>query len=376
MKKTLISILSLFIAAIGIYAQSSSVVFRKGENGFDTYRIPAVIQTKDGVLLAFAEARKNSSSDTGNIDLVVRRSSDGGKTWGDIITVWDDADNVCGNPAPVVDRKTGRIVLVTTWNKGCDKESQIHARKSVDTRRVFVMYSDDNGITWSTPEDITAQAKLPEWTWYATGPCHAIQLKSGRMVVPCNHGVFEDGKPAGTHSHVIISDDFGKTWRIGGDPGIGNESTIVELRNGDLLLNMRSWYKDRKDSGYSRIGAISRDGGESFGEPFHIRDLIEPICNASIIDYSPNGRKTGRLLFSNPEDKSKRVNMTIRMSCDNGSTWKRVSTLTAGPAAYSDLCVMKNGDVGILYETGRKSPYETITFTSVPKKLFKAKAAR
>lgn len=371
MRKALISFLVIICAAASMQAQDTSVVFRKGENGFDTYRIPAIVQAGNGMLLAFAEARKNSASDTGNIDLVMKRSSDGGRTWSEIITVWDDGTNVCGNPAPVVDRKTGRIVLVTTWNKGSDSESRIHARTSEDTRRVFVMFSDDNGATWSGAGDITDQTKLPEWTWYATGPCHAIQLRNGRMVVPCNHGVFLDGKPAGTHSHVIFSDDCGQSWSMGGCPGTGNESTVVELSNGDLLLNMRSWYGDRKESGYARIGAISHDGGQSFGEPFFIKDLIEPICEGSTIDYSPRGRKTGIILFSNPEDTSKRVNMTVRMSVDNGQSWHRVHTLTEGPAAYSDLCVMKDGSVGVLYETGEASPYETITFTRLSKKSLK-----
>ena len=348
------------------------VIFTKGENGFDTYRIPAIVQAKDGSLLAFAEARRNSASDTGDIDLVVKRSTNGGKTWSSIITVWDDAGNVCGNPSPVVDRETGRIVLVSCWNRGNDFEKAIHSRSSIDTRRVFVTFSDDNGLTWAPVREITDQVKDPEWTWYATGPCHAIQTRTGRIVVACNHGVFGgEGKPegAGTQSHVIYSDDKGETWHIGGCPGVGNEATIVELDNGDLLMNMRGARVDRKETGYARLAAISHDGGETFDAPFYVKGLIEPVCNASIIDYSPAGSRTGKILFSNPEHISKRVNLTVKMSRDGGSTWERICTLTEGPTAYSDLCILDDGDVTALYEAGAVNSYESITFARIDKRL-------
>lgn len=371
MKKFLLAAAVLLATSVGMNAQiTKKVLFIKGEDGFNTYRIPAIVQTKDGSILAFAEARKNSGGDTGDIDLVLKRSTDGGKTWSKIITIWDDEENVCGNPCPVVDRETGRIILLSTWNLGTDPEKAIHSRTSKDTRRVFVMYSDDNGLTWSDARDITDQTKDPEWTWYATGPCHAIQLESGRIVAACNHGVFQDGKGIGTHSHVIYSDDKGESWHIGGCPGIGNESTVVELDNGDIILNMRSWNRDgRKDSGYARIAAISHDGGETFDKPFFVKGLIEPVCNASIIDYSPAGRKTGKILFSNPEHISKRVNMTVRMSQDGGKTWERICTLTEGPTAYSDMCVLEDGDLAVYYEAGETNSYENITFARVDKRL-------
>ncbi len=371
----------LFLAAVlalvcqTVVAQiSRTLIYSKGENGFNTYRIPAIVQTNKGTLLAFAEARKNSRSDTGDIDLVVKRSEDGGKTWGKIITVWDDGGNVCGNPSPVVDKETGRIVLVSTWNNGSDSEKEIHARQSIDTRRVFVLYSEDDGLTWSKAKDITESAKNPEWTWYATGPCHAIQLESGRIVVPCNHGNFKDGKGVGTTSHVIYSDDKGDTWHIGGDAKTGNESTIVELDNGDLMLNMRTGRTNREEYNYARLCAVSHDHGLTFESAYHVRPLIEPVCNASIIDYSPAGKKTGKILFSNPEHISKRKNMTVRMSRDNGQTWERICTLTEGATAYSDMCVLPNGDVAVLYESGETSSYENIMYARVAAKMFSQEA--
>lgn len=341
-------------------------IFVRGENGFNTYRIPAIVRTNDGTLLAFAEARKNSASDTGDIDLVLKRSADGGKTWSGIITVWDDGANVCGNPSPVVDQKTGRVVLVMSWNNGKDEGEEIRENKGIDTRRVFVTYSDDDGVTWTKPKEITSSTKRPEWTWYATGPSHAIQLSSGRIIVPCDHGNMSDGRFIGITSHLIFSDDIGETWQIGAISPVGDESTVVELKNGDILLNMRKNRNGEGGAGHSRLAIISRDEGESFGKPFPMKDLVEPICNASIISYWPDGRKTRILLFSNPADTQKRINMTLKASKNRGRSWKEVCTLTPGPSAYSDLCVMPNGDVAVLFECGEKSPYETISFALVP----------
>lgn len=368
-------IIAIIAAVLGLGLNSPAqisryCVFTRGENEFHTYRIPAIVQAKDGTLLAFAEARKNGRGDSGDIDLVLKRSTDGGTKWSSIITVWDDGENVCGNPCPIVDRETGRIILLSTWNNGKDPESSIHQQKGIDSRRVFVLFSDDNGLTWTKPREITGQTKEEGWTWYATGPCHGIQLRSGRLVVPCNHGFLKDGKPAPTNSHIIYSDDKGETWHIGGCPNIGNESTVCELDNGDVVLNMRSAIKERKEWGYARIAAVSHDGGQTFDEPFYVKGLIEPVCNASITDYSPDGLRTGKILFSNPEHTSKRVNMTVRMSADGGTTWKRVCTLTEGPTAYSDLCVLSGGDVAALYEQGETMSYENIMFARIDKSLF------
>lgn len=353
---------------------TGNAVFRKGENGIHTYRIPAIVQTKNGTILAFAEARHNSGSDTGDIDLVLKRSTDGGMTWEPIITVWDDAENVCGNPSPVVDRETGRIILLSTWNNGKDPEKKIHSKESMDTRRVFCIYSDDDGLTWSKPKEITRSTKKSKWTWYATGPCHAIQLTSGRIVVPCDHGNFIDRKTSVSASHVFYSDNGGKSWKLGGILEAGNESTVVELADGSVMLNMRTERSGREEHGYGRLVAISHDQGKSFGKPYYDNGLIEPVCNASIINYNTDGKPTEKLLFSNPESKNKRKNMTLRMSRDSGQYWERVCTLTEGPAAYSDLVVFNNGDVGILYECGKNNPYETITFARIPAKTVNPEA--
>ncbi len=355
----------------------STTIYRKGDNGFDTYRIPATVRTTKGTVLAFAEARKHSRSDTGDIDLVLRRSTDGGRTWGDIITVWDDAGNVCGNPAPVVDRETGRILLLSTWNNGKDHEKEIHLRTSQDTRRVFVLYSDDDGLTWSEPREITSSVKRNDWTWYATGPCHAIQLRKGkhkgRIVVPSNHNVFRDGKDAGSYSHLIYSDDCGRTWAIGGEgERDGNESTVAELKNGDLMLNMRGpRHKNRAENGSCRLAAVSHDQGLSLEHQYYDRALAEPVCNGSILNYTPKGKPTETLLFSNPDHPTKRKNMTVKISKDSGKSWRTAYRLSDAPAAYSDMVILSNGDLGVLYETGEESCYERIDFAILPAELFK-----
>ncbi len=366
----------LLSATLSAYAQPSlkTTVFRKGENGFDTYRIPAIIQTQDGALIAFAEARKNSGSDTGDIDLVAKRSLDGGQTWGSIITVWDDADNTCGNPCPVVDRESGKIILVTTWNKGSDSESEINTRKSEDTRRIFVQTSDDNGVTWTSATEITSSVKDPAWTWYATGPCHAVQLYNkenrGRLVIPCNHGVF--GK--GTRSHIIYSDDLGASWHLGGSLQKGNEATAAELKNGDIILNMRgprTKGKGRTRENAGRLTSFSNDGGRNFQPAMQDNALTEPVCQGSIINYTKRGRPTETLFFSNPDNPEKRKDMTVKRSKDSGTTWEVAFRLGAAPAAYSDLVVMSNGDLGVLYETGKAKCYERIDFVRFNKKSIK-----
>ena len=239
-------------------------IFKSGSEGYNTFRIPSIITTDSGVVLAFAEGRKNSSSDSGDIDLVLKRSIDGGKTWGDLIIIRDDSTNVCGNPSPVIDRKTGKIFLLSTWNRGDDTESEIINMTSVDTRRVYVMNSIDEGLSWSKPIEITDKVKKPNWTWYATGPVHGIQIregsKKGRMIIPCDHIEANTKK---YYSHIIYSDDGGSSWNIGGTTPQDqvNECSVAEIGKGKLILNMRNYDRTQMN----RKISISNDYGESWG---------------------------------------------------------------------------------------------------------------
>ena len=375
MKRVSLIALALIVGCGLNFAQGngplfSTDVFCKGENGYDTFRIPAVVRAESGDILAFAEARRNSPKDYGDIDLVLKRSTDGGRTWGEMTVVWDDKDNVCGNPSVVVSGRSGRVILLATWNYGKDTERKISLRESEDTRRVFCLYSDDDGLTWSDAREITADVKKPEWTWYATGPCHAVQKvkapHKGRIIVPCDHGDFDEKV---SHSHIIYSDDDGLTWHLGGDPGTGNESTVAELKNGALMLIMRGTRTPDRTGQYRTV-SLSRDGGKTFSAPYKEKALIEPVCEASLINYCANGKLSSTLLFSNPECMPERKNMTIKQSDDSGRTWHTVILLSEKPAAYSDMVVLGNGDVGIFYETGEEGPYEKMVFSLIPAAVF------
>ena len=356
-------IFSLLIPFVS-HTNELKYIFKSGSEGYNTFRIPSIITTDSGVVLAFAEGRKNSSSDSGDIDLVLKRSTDGGKTWSDLIVIRDDSTNVCGNPSPVIDRKTGKIFLLSTWNRGDDTESEIINMTSVDTRRVYVMNSIDEGLSWSKPIEITDKVKKPNWTWYATGPVHGIQIregsKKGRMIIPCDHIEANTKK---YYSHIIYSDDGGSSWNIGGTTPQDqvNECSVAEIGKGKLILNMRIYDRTQMN----RKISVSNDYGESWGDIYDDKALVEPICQARILRYSFKGFGRNDLLFINPADKNKRLNMTLRLSNDLGRTWKGEFLLHEGPSAYSDITKLRNGNVGCLFEAGKNSPYEGIVYREV-----------
>ncbi len=304
-------------------------VFVSGRGGYHTYRIPSLLVTPRGTLLAFAEGRRHGAGDAGDVDLLVKRSADGGRTWEPAQTVWDDGPHTCGNPCPVVDRATGTLWLLMSWNRGDDTESAIIARTSRDTRRVFVTHSRDDGRSWSPPREITAAVKPAHWTWYATGPGAGIQIEhgphAGRLVIPCDH---IEADTRHYYSHVIYSDDGGQTWRRGGSsprPQV-NECEVAELTGHRLLLNMRKY--DRTQT--VRQQAISHDGGATWTEQRHVPELIDPVCQASLRRYSwPGPGSRSVLLFSNPAS-TRRERLTVRASLDEGQTWPVARLLDPG----------------------------------------------
>lgn len=340
-------------------------LFTRGQEGYFTYRIPALAVTPSGTVLAFAEGRKKSVGDAGKIDLFVRRSTDTGKTWSAQQLVWADQDNTCGNPCAVVDRSNGTIWLFSTWNRGDDHEKQIIAGTSRDTRRVFALHSTDDGKTWSAPRDLTADVKLTNWTWYATGPGSGIQIEhgphQGRLVIPCDR---IEAVTTNYFSHIIYSDDHGKSWKLGGSvpqPKV-NECEVVELTGGRLMLNMRNYDNSKK----CRQVAVSDDGGMTWMNQGFDETLVESRCQAALERASwPGATNRSVILFSNPAHQSKRVNLTLRASFDEGQTWPVSRVLHAGPSAYSDLAVMANGEIASLYEAGTTNAYETIVFRNL-----------
>ena len=344
--------------------QPPAPLFPSGQDGYHTYRIPALAVTGKGTVLAFCEGRKNSWGDSGDIDLLVKRSTDNGKTWSKQQVIWDDGSNCCGNPCVVVDRETGTLFLLSTWNRGDDHEGAIIAKTSKDTRRVFALQSTDDGLTWSKPQEITGPAKKPDWTWYATGPGSGIQIEHGphqnRLVIPCDH---IEAETKHYYSHIIFSDDHGKTWQLGGRTPQHqvNECEVVELTGGKLMLNMRNYDRTQRN----RQTAISDDGGVTWHSQAHDPALIEPICQAAIERFRwPQGDQPGVILFSNPASIGGRANLTLRASMDDAKTWPLSKILWAGPAGYSDLAALPSGQIACLYEGGAENIAESIIFAA------------
>jgi len=364
-KPLLIALLTILGPAVAEAGETVSVdVFRAGEGGYHTYRIPAVIRTRQGTLLAFIEGRKSGRGDAGNIDTLVSRSTNNGKTWSAAAVIWDDESNTCGNPCPVVDRTTGTIWLTLTWNLGSDHEREIMAGTSQHPRHVYLTSSTDDGLTWSKVKKISQSTRREHWRWYATGPGNAIQLTrgphKGRLLIPANHSDHTQPEEHPHRSHVFWSDDHGKSWVLGGvHPEKTNESAVVERVDGSILQSMRSYHGQ-----HNRAMSISGDGGQTWG-PVYLDDAIQtPVCQGNILRYSwPEDQKLGgksRILHSNPSGDG-RTGMTVHLSYDEGKTWPIKRVIDSGPAAYSNLVALPNAQIGLLYEKGG---YQTVTFTS------------
>ncbi len=334
-------------------------VFIAGAEGYHTYRIPSLTVTPKGTLLAICEGRKTGRSDHGDLDLVQKRSTDGGTTWGPLELIHEEggAEKVTiGNPCPIVDRDTGTI-----WLPFC--------RNNDD---VLITSSKDDGRTWARPRDITKSVKKEGWGWYATGPGVGIQISRGahrgRLVVPCDHRELAGGKST-MFSHVFYSDDHGASWQLGASVDLHtDECQVVELEDGRLMINMRNyWGRTAKiaERGGMRAVAWSDDGGRSWSKLRFEKALPEPVCQASYLRYSERSDGDGgrsRLLFSNPPSETKRENMTVRLSYDEGETWPVAKRLYGGPSAYSSLAVLPDRTIGCLYESGRQGAYEWIRF--------------
>ena len=368
----------------------SSVPFAAGQSGYDTYRIPATVRTPTGALLAFAEGRRDGAGDTGNIDVVLRRSLDGGCTWGPLSVVAAGGGDTRGNPAPVVDPRTGKVVLLTSYNSGAVTEAQIMRGEvtAAQSRRVFVQTSRDGGRSFSAPRDITRVVKRPGWRWYATGPGHAVALTrgpyAGRLVVPANHsasptaGSADTGQEAKYYgAHAIYSDDGGVTWRVGfvdaSYDGVdnANESAVAQLPDGRLYFSSRDQHGS---SVGNRLDSYSSDGGVTLDRPYLVQRTLDdvPVVQGSVLQLKGRGSGGvggsggGPLLFSGPSVPTVRQSMAVWRSGDGGGTFTKAKTLSTRPAAYSDLVQLGSGEVGVLYETGAAGAYETIEFRRVP----------
>ncbi len=368
MKHILVSLLLCTLCGSLAFAEpllESTPVFPPGLNGIARYRIPGIVVTTKGTVLAYSEARKNNSSDWGEIEVHLRRSTDGGQTWEDSKQIAHDGERIEGNPRKteggeheqtvnnpmaIVDRETGAIEFLYCVNYA----------------RCFSMRSVDDGITWSKPVEITSAFEpfrtKYDWKVIATGPGHGLQIKSGRLVVPIwlAYGNVGDHKPSA--SGTIFSDDHGKTWQAGeiafpdeGEFGNSSETMITELSDGRVMLIARS-----VSTANRKLISHSSDGATGWSQPVFHEQLWEPVCMASIVNHPS---KPGTLVFSNPHSleldkkgkekpagRGKRKNLSIKLSHDDGKSWPVSKTLDAGPSAYSDLAVLPDGTVLCLYE--------------------------
>ncbi|HID78567.1 MAG TPA: exo-alpha-sialidase [Planctomycetaceae bacterium] len=333
-------------------------VFRSGTGGYHTFRIPVIETAADGSLVALAEARKHSAADPGvgkqDIDLVCKRSTDGGRTWS-AMTVIEDPGELwsAANPATVVDRTTRRLWLFYMRSK--PGRSTSTARPGTDDMQTLVRYSDDHGTSWSEPVDLTAVARdMDDAGWRASvvGPGGAIQTRSGRLMAPvwktAPYGVF-----------VLFSDDHGAKWRRGQlVPGenLGNESQLVELADGRILVDIR------QTTGSHRWKAVSGDGGSSWSTPEPAMTLSRVACAIERFTLRAAGDDRDRILWTGPRGPG-RKDLVVRVSYDEGRTFTQEQLIAAGPAAYSDLTILPGKRVGVLWERGVERGYQFITFS-------------
>ena len=342
-------------------------MFRGKHQGYFCYRNPSLVVANNGTILAFCEARKNDCHDWDDIDIVMRRSHDNGQTWTAQEVVVDDGTKTCGNACPVVDRETGVI-----WMPFCKVNQQI-----------FVMHSRDEGATWSEPVEITNDVKDPSFDYVGSGPGHAIQLRSGRLLVPCWADLsagpegpvkwrpdLDTGVGAATGgkfdlsecSWVFYSDDHGATWQPGGklDMDTTEECCLVETIDDSVYMNMR-WFKTTFRRGYAR----SRDGGETWSKVQFDESLFDPRCEASLVRFTDNKQfhKT-RVLFCNPagppgrDRTKKRSHVTVRISYDECQTWTAGKVIDEGPSGYSDLAIASDRTILCIYNV-RPQPRAT-----------------
>lgn len=385
MKKLLLVLAAGLFVVSPVQAQQEVPVFVSGEEGHKSYRIPAIIGLPDGKLLAFCEGRVNHAGDFGDINIVLKTSTDGGNTWSALQTVVDYDKLQAGNPAPVVDLldpayPKGRIFLF--YNTGNNHEGEV--RKGQGLREVWYISSTDGGKSWSEPVNITTQTHRPnqpalnpaysfseDWRSYANTPGHAMQLTSGpfkgRIFIAANHSAgaphqqFEDYQ-----AHGFFTDDHGKSFRLSETLSIpgSNEAIAAELSGGRLMLNARNQKGDIR----ARIVATSSTGGETWDTTYFDRQLPDPVCQGTLLTIGKKKRKN-ILAFCNAADEKRRDNLTLRISYDDGKTWSRSLLVDKAtdpkqydPTAYSDIVLLNKKTIGILYE---KNGYSTIQFKAM-----------
>jgi len=341
-----------------------TIIHKQGEFDCHTFRIPAMVNTNKGTLLAVYDMRYNSRRDLqGHMDIGLSRSTDGGETWARPVPIMDmkkfgglpEDQNGCSDPNILVDRKTGEILVSAVWTHGKPGTHQWVGKgsepgHSIHKSSQFMMVrSKDDGLTWSKPENWTKRLKDPKWCLFAPAPGNGINLMDGTLVMP-TQGRDATGLP---FSNFMWSKDHGKSWTLS-SPARDNttECSVAELKDGSLMLNIRD-NRNRKDKSKTngRAVSVTKDMGKNW--KVHSSDhgaLPEPVCMASLISHDlKNGGRV--LFFSNPNSKYKREKMTVRMSLDQGKTWPKSILLDQKGGAYSSLAMVDDRTLGILYES-------------------------
>lgn len=324
------------------------LLFSGGDYGSVNFRIPAIRTADDGSVVVAADARKDAPGDLpNNIDIMVRRSTDLGHSWSDAITIADFGQDGASDPALVKDRNTGDLLCMFASHRGLFQSTPSNPI------RFQLCRSSDNGISWSPPVEFTSQIYAPGWyaAWLASGSAH--QMRNGRIAGAV--GVRQNSGTA-ISNFMIYSDDGGLSWHYKPSvaSSVGDEAKIVELDNGNLMMNIRNQTPD------CRKIVISVNGGDSWGTPYYQDDLTDPAVNGDFIRYTsvPDGYDKNRLLFSIAAHPTIRKNLTIFLSHDEGVSWSMSKVLNPGLTGYSCLTVLNDGTVGCFYENGEYEQYQ------------------
>lgn len=330
-----------------------TVIRKHGDDNVDTYRIPGLATTPRGTLIAVFDIRhKNAADLPADIDVGMMRSTDRGQTWSKMQRIMDyDAavpnsrGNGVGDPAILVDQRTGAVFVAALWSQGNRAWANSGPGMSPEETGQFVISkSADDGQTWSKPVSITPQVKQKEWRLCFQGPGNGIQTKDGALVFPAQF----KGADNVPHSCFIASTDAGETWTISPPAIPGNpptsESAIVQCADGSLLLSMRNEARTGKRA-WARWEWKEKLTDGKWSEPWLL--LADPTCMGSLLAH-PHGE----LLFANPNNAKRRDRLTIRASTDGGKSWSDGQLLDPGVAMYSSMTVLSDGSIGILYEQG------------------------
>ena len=365
-----------------------------GQDNCDTYRIPGIITTGKGTLIAVYDNRYNNSKDLQeDVDIGMSRSTDGGQTWEPMRVIMDMGEwggrserlNGIGDPAVLYDPTTGTIWVAALWMSGSSPDQMLWwasqpGMTPEETGQFILVKSTDDGLTWSDPINITGQIKDPSWQLLLQGPGAGITLSDGTLVFPAQFKVDTgekalDGGQYTCHSTIVYSRDGGETWHIGtGAKSNTTEAQVVQLADGSLMLNMRD-DRNRRDKGDTngRAVAVTSDLGNTWTtHPSSNSALPEPHCMASLIatHTTVNGKQQQVLLFSNPNSKTTRTNMTIKASSDGGHTWPGAwQTEIYAPAGfgYSCMTMVDDNHVGIVYEGIKELYFQKIPIKDIIK---------